>query len=343
VWVSAGREQKGDAISMPERLVVPAFVPRHERTELPALSKKQRAIVSFIEHNPQFAAFATSSELAKRADVHPATVVRLAQQLGYAGYPELQAAIRHRYLASLDVVGVMQVQSHGRGGSSSLASIDQDLRNLTATRRAWDADLLHEIALLILQARSTLFIGNGSHGGLGVIFAHLCQFMGLPVEAEIRGGVSLGPRLARLGRDDVVIGTTAWWVVGEVRDAFAAARENGATTIAIVDSQTSPLVEVADHVLVAPTESASFFQSMCGPLAMLNALLTEIAVLGEATVREPMAAANKMYARLDVAWDGARRGSRLGSDQDGRPPAEPVQSSDNGLPTGGTPPRSPAR
>lgn len=302
---------------MPERLVVPAFVPRQSQIEMPALSKKQRALVSFIEHNPRIAAFATSSELAQRVDVHPATVVRLAQQIGYAGYPEFQEAIRHRYLASLDAVGVMRVRSHGRGGSSSLASIDQDLRNLTATRNAGDADLLHELALLILHARSTLFVGNGSHGGLGLIFAHLCQFMGLPVEAEIRGGVSLGPRIARLGPDDVVIGTTAWWVVGEVRDAFAAARENGATTIAIVDSQTSPLVEVADHVLVAPTESASFFQSMCGPLAVLNALLTEISVVGDAKVREPMAASNKMYARLDVAWDGERRATR--------PNGEPIE------------------
>jgi DNA-binding MurR/RpiR family transcriptional regulator len=264
-------------------------------------------VVSFIEHNPQFAAFATSSELAQRANVHPATVVRLAQQIGYAGYPAFQEAIRHRYLASLDAVGVMQVRSHGRGGSPSVASIDQDIRNLTVTRSACDADLLHEVALCILRARSTLFVGNGSHGGLGVIFAHLCQFIGLPVEAEIRGGISLGPRLARLGPEDVVIGSTAWWVVGEVWDAFAAARENGATTIAIVDSLTSPLVEVADQVLVAPTESASYFQSMTGPLAVLNALLTEIAALGDERVREPMAASNRMYARLAVGWDDRRR------------------------------------
>lgn len=306
---------------MPDRLVVPAFVPRPGRThsELPALSKKQRAVVSFIEHNPQFAAFATSTELAQRVDVHPATVVRLAQQIGYEGYPEFQEAVRHRYLASLDAIGVMQVRAHGRGGSSSLASIDQDIRNLTAMRSASDADLLHEIALLILNARSTLYIGNGSHGGLGLIFAHVCQFMGLPVEAEIRGGVSLGPRLARLGAEDVVIGTTAWWVVGEVRDAFAAAREQGATTIAIVDSQTSPLVEVADQVLVAPTEGASFFQSMCGPLAVLNALLTEISVLGDDRVREPLAASNRMYGRLDVAWDGDRLGERANGDPGEKP------------------------
>lgn len=298
---------------MPDRLVVPAFVPRQSQThaELPALSKKQRAVVSFIEHNPQFAAFATSSELAQRVDVHPATVIRLAQQIGYEGYPEFQEAVRHRYLASLDAIGVMQIRAHGRGGSSSLASIDQDIRNLTATRTASDAELLHEVAQLILRARSTLFIGNGSHGGLGLIFAHVCQFMGLSVEAEIRGGVSLGPRLARLGPEDVVIGTTAWWVVGEVRDAFAAAREQGATTIAIVDSQTSPLVEVADHVLVAPTESASFFQSMCGPLAVLNALLTEISVIGNDRVREPLAASNRMYGRLEVAWHGERPRARV--------------------------------
>lgn len=289
---------------MQESLVTPAFTSRSTSVPLPRLSKKQRAIVAFVEHNPQFVTFATAAELARRVDVHPATVVRLAQVLGYHGFPEFQEALRHRYLASLDAVSIMHERTGDHPGSMLLASIDQDIRNLTGTRISLNHQLMHDIADLVLTARRTLFIGNGSHGGLAVIFAHLCQFMGLPVEAEIRGGISFAPRIAQMGAGDILMGTSAWWVVQEMRDSFAAARDNGVTTIVIVDSQMSPLVTVADYVLVTRTESASFFQSMAGPLVLLNALITEIAAIGGERVQNAMNATTKAYSQLDVAWHG---------------------------------------
>ena len=54
----------------------------------PKLSPRQQTLIAYIEHNPKFAAFNTASELAHRVGVHPATVVRLAQMLGYRGFPK---------------------------------------------------------------------------------------------------------------------------------------------------------------------------------------------------------------------------------------------------------------
>lgn len=276
-------------------------VPPGEKTPLLKLSKKQRAIVAFVEHNPKFASFAKAAELAQRVDVHPATVVRLAQVLGYRGFRDFQEAMRHRYLASLDAVSIMQERTDDQIGSTPLTSIDQDIRNLTATRNAIDPKLMHDVATIILASPRTLYIANGSHGGLGAIFAHLCQFMGFPVEVEIRGGISIAPRVAQMGHGDVLMGSSAWWVVHELRDSFVAARDNGVTTVGIVDSHASPLAAVADYVLVTPTESASFFQSMTGPLALLNALVAELAQMGGDRVRAAMDATTKTYLRLDVS------------------------------------------
>jgi DNA-binding MurR/RpiR family transcriptional regulator len=303
-WRRVDHGTRCERVKMQEQKARSAGAPRTLTAPLPKLSRKQKTVAAFVEHNPQFAAFASAAELAQRVDVHPATVVRLAQVLGYRGYPEFQEAIRHRYLASLDAVSIMRERSGDRPGSLLLASIDQDNRNVSATRGSLDLTTMRTVAGLVLDARCTLFIGNGSHGGLGLIFAHLCQFMGLPVEAEIRGGISMAPRIARMGAGDVLIGTSAWWVVQEIRDSFEIARGHEVTTVAIVDSQMSPLASVADHVLVTQTESASFFQSMAGPLALLNALVTEIATVGGDRVRDAMNATTNAYARLDVAWHG---------------------------------------
>lgn len=266
------------------------------------LSRKQRAVVSYIEHNPKFAAFATAGELGGRVGVHPSTVVRLAQMLGYAGFPEFQAAIRHQYLNSLDAIGLAPAHTGEQVGDVVLASFDQDMRNLSTTRSTLDREQIRRVARTVEAARSVLFLGVGSHAGVALIFAHLCRFMGLPVEFEIRGGVSLAARLSAIGEGDVVIGTAFWWVVQETLEALQFARERGATTIAIVDSRASALAQVADHVLVTRTESVSFFQSMSGPLTIINAIIAEIAANGPPHVQERMQISSALFARFGVTW-----------------------------------------
>jgi DNA-binding MurR/RpiR family transcriptional regulator len=294
------------------------------------LSRKQRAIVSCIEHSPKFASFATASDLARRVGVNPGTVVRLAQMLGYPGFPEFQDVIRHRYLSSLDAVAIMHAHAAELQGDIVLASIDQDIRNLSATRGVIDRDAVRTVARLVLDARSVLMIGTGSHGGIAIIFAHLGRFMGLPVEAEIRGGVTLAARLAALQPGDLVIGASAWWVVTETREALSVARERGATTVAIVDNRASALARVAHHVIVCRTESVSFFQSMTGPLAVLNALIAEIAAAGGDRVRERMETSTGMFERMGVAWTGEDTALELGLNGSGR--GEAIASIRQGAP-----------
>jgi hypothetical protein len=75
--------------------------------------------------------------------------------------------------------------------------------------------------------------------------------------------------------------------------------------VAIVDSRTSPMLAVADYAFVTPTESVSFFQSMTGPLAMFNAIIAEIASIGEEQLGAEMDTAGRIYERLGVVWHDA--------------------------------------
>ena len=53
------------------------------------LSKTYRLICDYIMHNYVVAAMSTAAEVAAAVDVDITTVVRCAQALGYAGWPEL--------------------------------------------------------------------------------------------------------------------------------------------------------------------------------------------------------------------------------------------------------------
>ena len=60
------------------------------------LSPSFEVLANFLLDSYASASFLTATELAYSLDLDPATVVRFAQKLGYAGYPELQSEIQQR-------------------------------------------------------------------------------------------------------------------------------------------------------------------------------------------------------------------------------------------------------
>ena len=50
----------------------------------------------------------------------------------------------------------------------------------------------------------------------------------------------------------------------------------GATTIAITDSEASPLVPLGTYLLKARSDMASFVDSLVAPLSLINALLVAV-------------------------------------------------------------------
>ena len=67
-----------------------ALIERHQDL----LTAADQRVVRELLASPTEAAFLPAAGLAKRADVHPATAVRLAQKLGFGGYRELKAELQ---------------------------------------------------------------------------------------------------------------------------------------------------------------------------------------------------------------------------------------------------------
>ena len=57
-------------------------------------SKGHKRIAEYILSNHVSASYMTASRLSKAVGVSESTVVRFAMEMGFAGYPELQTAIR---------------------------------------------------------------------------------------------------------------------------------------------------------------------------------------------------------------------------------------------------------
>jgi DNA-binding MurR/RpiR family transcriptional regulator len=242
------------------------------------LSKKRQLVAQFVMQNPKLASFASATEIADRAGVDPATVTRLAQSLGFDSFPPFQAAIRHAYLSALGPLELMRERKGQLDGRNLVqATLLQDVTNVSTALDWVDEPSLAGIAGRIVDGAQVLIVATGASGGVATIAAYLLQFLGLPARAEVRGGLYLATELALLRSADIVLGISFWRGARETVQALAWARQQNIETVALTDSNLSPLAKEANHVLLAPSEGTSFFQSMTAALSLIYCLVALVA------------------------------------------------------------------
>jgi DNA-binding MurR/RpiR family transcriptional regulator len=246
-----------------------------ERRE--TLTPSERRVAAVVLDDPEAVAFGTVAALAKRAGTGGATVVRLAERLGYVGFTGLQDAVRDDLAGRLRLASerIRRPAVHDDVASRAMAV---EAENLASTFEHLDRDALRRAsaALAIRRARVVVLPGGASVG----VGRQLCDELALlrPGVTLVTGSpVAVAARTADLHEGDVVVTIDLRRYDRAVLDAVSAAADMGATVVAITDSVLSPLAALADAALIAAAEGAGPFDSHLGVLAIGNALVAGLA------------------------------------------------------------------
>ena len=138
------------------------FVRALERV-LPELSKGQKRIAGYILENYDKAAYITAQILGETVGVSESTVVRFATELGFEGYPQLQAQIRETVRVRLTTVQRMEAANDRISDENVLTTILQnDADKIRATLETIDRDAFVRAVDLILGARNIYIMGMRS-------------------------------------------------------------------------------------------------------------------------------------------------------------------------------------
>jgi DNA-binding MurR/RpiR family transcriptional regulator len=266
-----------------------------QRREL--LSPTERHVAEVVLRDPEAVAFGTVARVADAAGTSGASVVRLANRLGYGGFSELQAAVQAEIGQQLRPA-VERIRSE-RGSdvvSRTLrAEVDNVHRTLTAVRPEVFAQA---VDLLADRRRRILVVAGEAEAGVGAMLASSLDLVREGVEQVAGSDVAVARRMAACGPDAVVVAIDLRryerWVVEHVGRAVAA----GATVLAITDSPLSPLARLAEGSFTVAAEGAGVFDSHVGTLALVNALVT-----GAAARLRPSAA--RRLDAIEAAWRAA--------------------------------------
>ena len=244
------------------------------------LTPAQHRIMRYIMDNYEEAIFLTASQLAERAKVSEATVVRLAQSLGFDGYPGMQKKFREGFRSRLSTVTRLEhtVDQVRQEGDVLVKVLQEDIQNLSQTIRDLPIEIFKQAVAEIQNAKRIFVVGlRGAHAPALTLATYL-RFLGKEAQLLVPGHGELWDILQGLGKKDLVVGISFPRYTRFTVEILEHARRHKARVGAITDSPLSPLAQHAHWVLTAHCELDSFIESFTATTSVVNALLTAISI-----------------------------------------------------------------
>ena len=268
------------------------------QSNMPTFSKGQKLIANFILESYDKAAFMTASRLGKTVRVSESTVVRFAAELGYDGYPAMQKALQEMIRSKLTSIQRIEVSNDRIGDQDILSMVMQsDMEKIRMTLEETDREHFNRAVDAIVAARHIYILGVRSAAALAsflgfyfnLIFDHVTVVHSTSTSEVFE-------QLLRVGPGDVVIGISFPRYSRRTVTAMQFASDRGATTIALTDSETSPLAPISTLKLLAKSDMASFVDSLVAPLSLVNALIVAIG-------RKKNDDLSQTFETLEQIWD----------------------------------------
>lgn len=239
-------------------------------------------LLNVLLQDPLRAAMENGKDVSSRAGVHPAAAVRLAQRLGFAGYPEFRAFLQASLVRGGDDfqdgsarIAARLMRASGDGVLSSI--LDSEIAALQQLRSAVSDESIRNFAETVRDARRIFLFGR-SHA------ATLSALIALRLRRSGYDAVDLGAALPQLSEQLLTLGPgDALWLFAfrrpspTVLELLQIARKRGAKVLALTDIQGMRLDPAPDHLIAASRGGPGDSQSLVVPMTIANAVILDLA------------------------------------------------------------------
>jgi len=251
----------------------------------PELSPGYQLIARFFTQNPNVIALESINAIAAKCAVHPSSLVRFAQSLGYTGFKQLQAVFQTRLATAApgfrERIGALESelsQNESRGNLGLLKGLV--VRDIAALQGLLDSATeasLADAARLIAGAQTVYIAGQLRSEPIATLMRYLLTMLQRRVVLlDPAGGLAQEMALTMSGKD-VLISIAFRHYAKEVVAISETATANAVPVIAITDSQLSPLAKGAAVLFTIPEDEYTFSRSLAAPMCLVQCLATATA------------------------------------------------------------------
>ena len=242
------------------------------------LSASDRRLVEVMTSNPAESALLSAAKLGERADVHAATVVRLAKKLGYSGFPDLQRQLQSALLTQADpALRLEKSLERIKSGDiiAELAAIEQE--NIAAISEQISQRQIAQAAHAIVDARNIYVFAYGNASALAEIAIRRLRRYGLLVTDLRYQGRELAERALSINGNDILLCFSFRKIAPGLRKLLTLVHQESARSILLTDLAMFSGEFKPEIILSASRGQSNEYQTLSVPMLILNAIVLEIA------------------------------------------------------------------
>lgn len=272
------------------------------KTQMPAFSKGQKLIASYILDHYEKAAYMTASKLGNLVGVSESTVVRFANELGFEGYPEFQHSLQELIRNMLTSIQRIEVTNDLIGDGDVLDKVlISDAERIKHTLESVNRQSFNEAVDKIVSANNIYIIGVRSSSSLaGFLHFNLRMVFDNIRFVQSTSGSDMFEQIMHLRPDDTMIAVSFPRYSKRIINAVEYAHEVGANVIAITDSEMSPMAQYADELLTAESDMVSYVDSLVAPLSIINAIIVAVSRKCPDKFRDQLRKLENIWDEYDV-------------------------------------------
>lgn len=249
------------------------------------LSRSFQSIARYLIQNPNDVVIQSINDIAARCSVHPSSLVRFAQSLGYEGFKDLKELFNRR-LATAAPGFEARVKAlkdelllHKRGSPKAFLGdlVARDIATLHELYNDTSDDDLAKASGLFEKARTIYIAGQLRSAPI----AHFVRYVLTMLDRQVilldaNGG--LATHMARvMSSDDVLFAISFRFYAKEVVSIVESAHAKKIPVIAISDGNLSPLAKCASVLFSIPEGEYAFSRSLAAPMCLAQALMVALA------------------------------------------------------------------
>ncbi|MBO4579415.1 MAG: MurR/RpiR family transcriptional regulator [Clostridiales bacterium] len=268
----------------------------------PGMSKGHKAIADYCLANYDRLAYITAAGLGELCGVSESTVVRFPQELGFAGYPEFQKAVREEHKSNLTSVQRLSYTDRFETPADAAREVMKaDIANVKNSLEELDMESFDKAVNCILNSRKIYIMGIRASAPLSE-FMHFYMTLLFDDVVLVRSTCTneLFEQVMSITDNDVLIGISFPRYSSRTINSMEFAKKKGASIIAITDKDDTPMTKYADIKLFARSSMASFADSLTAPLSLINALLVALGMNRKDHIKDSLESLETMWAQYKV-------------------------------------------
>ena len=268
------------------------------RSKFERLTRAERQLANAIMENYPVSGLGSITIIAQASDVSTPTVVRMAKKLGFAGFPQMQAALRQELEATLS----SPITKHNLWAENAPDThilnrfADAVMENMRQTLRQIDPKVFNAVTeLLSDRDRAVHVVGGRLTRSLADYFFTHMQVIRSNLTLVASNSNSWPHYVLNMNEGDVLVAFDIRRYEHNISRLAKMATEKGVTLILFTDQWGSPAAKYATHSFHSRIEAPSAWDSSVVTLFIIESIIAAVETQNWDETRERMNTLEELF------------------------------------------------